>query len=683
MKRHALHVAVAALLIGGAAKRQAWAEIILPPPGGAVVTWTDGAANNDWHDAGNWNLHVPQNGDAVIINSGNHNVWLTDDSAEIRSLYVSSGIALYNFYHKLQVRNDANAATTTVTGNGTGLVVSDIGGSQQDFNTDYLAINNGAYLRLDGGKAHADRDVDTTGAVEIRGHGILEVGGGGANALSFSGDSELRPHDGNLRIDMTGGGTVYFGGAFIDVTDDNSDLIVEGAHASAMSDTLQIGAGNTVDFDHPWEVSGLLKFMTGGGEIVGAAGEVSGELRVNGSIPNATIEGNLHLTATSEANVHSYSTLELGRVTADAGHTSTLNYGATLRMNIPQAGPQSVAWNGHIDANGSNIEVNSSGNGQVGLFNLNGSMNVGSWQGGFGDLGVTDLQGTAAFSQNGTMNVTGNGGRVLADGGMRFTSGSTTTFAAGANLEVQSMVRVDDGAGFSGAGDLVVAASGQMFAEDNAVVDVDVVNHGNVRVGTPFDNSAHLNLADNYTQSSTGTLSIDLAGTFASQYDRLIVDDLASLDGTLDVTLAGGFMPSLGDDFLVLTTSGGLSGAFANAMLPSLADGLAWFMDYSPFALTLSVVEAPSADVNGDGHVNGGDFLAMQRQFGQPGPASADVTGDGVVTGADFDVWQSQYGTGPPPAVAAMGAVPEPAAATIAGLLVLGCAACLRRNGTR
>lgn len=665
--------AVIVLAIGN----QVVGGIVIQPPGGDVVTWTDGAMNNDWHDGANWNVHVPENGDAVIIDDGHHNVWLTENSAQIRSLYVGSGIALYNFHNKLSVRNNADDATTTITGDSSGIVVSDIGGSQQDFNTDYLVINNGAYLRMDGGKAHADRDVDVNGTSKIRGHGVLEVGGGGLYALSFSSSSELRPQNGNLRINMTGDGGIFLGHAYIDVTDGDSDLIIDGDLQGDIGDTLRIGAGNRVDFESQWDLSGQLQFVSGGGEIVGGAGEISGDVSVSsGGV--ASINSVLNYTAASEATVSSFGTLELGRVSAAAGHVTTLNTASTLRIGIPAAGSQSISWDGHIDANSANFEVNGGAGGQTGIFVLDGSMEVGGSQ----FWGPTDLQGSAAFYQNGVMDVTGPGGRVHS--GIRFQNGSDTTVFSGAELAVHGLTRVDAGAAFNGAGDLVVEQSALLFGEDNAVVDVDVVNHGNVSVGMIFDSSSHLEFADDYVQTTGGTLAIDLAGTLTSQYDRLIVGNDATVAGTLAVSLAGGFEPMLGDDFLVLATGDGLTGTFSTASLPGLDDGLAWEMDYSPFSLTLSVIEDPSnADIDGSGLVTGPDFLAIQSGYGKKNPAAGDATGDGFVTGADFDRWEEEYGSSPAGAAAALGAVPEPTTLMLLAVGMVGLANQHRRKQTQ
>jgi hypothetical protein len=61
--------------------------------------------------------------------------------------------------------------------------------------------------------------------------------------------------------------------------------------------------------------------------------------------------------------------------------------------------------------------------------------------------------------------------------------------------------------------------------------------------------------------------------------------------------------------------------------------------------LTLQIAE--SADFDGDGDVDGRDFLIWQRGYSSVGTATratGDANGDGQVDAADLTVWQEQYG---------------------------------------
>ena len=69
----------------------------------------------------------------------------------------------------------------------------------------------------------------------------------------------------------------------------------------------------------------------------------------------------------------------------------------------------------------------------------------------------------------------------------------------------------------------------------------------------------------------------------------------------------------------------------------------------------------PSADFDGDGDTDGGDFLAWQRGLGISGganPSDGDANWDGTVDVADLNVWQQQAGN--VTAQGAIHAVPEP-----------------------
>ncbi len=72
-----------------------------------------------------------------------------------------------------------------------------------------------------------------------------------------------------------------------------------------------------------------------------------------------------------------------------------------------------------------------------------------------------------------------------------------------------------------------------------------------------------LTLTGNYTQGAAGTLNIELGGlTPITQYDRLVVNGAATLDGVLNTSAINGFTPQIGDSFTVLQYAAH-TGAFA------------------------------------------------------------------------------------------------------------------------
>ncbi|WP_168205357.1 hypothetical protein [Bythopirellula goksoeyrii] len=100
-------------------------------------------------------------------------------------------------------------------------------------------------------------------------------------------------------------------------------------------------------------------------------------------------------------------------------------------------------------------------------------------------------------------------------------------------------------------------------------------------------------------------------------------------------------------------------------------------------AVTLKITSVPSAadpDFDGDGDVDGNDFLVWQRGFGltnQSDNSNGDSNGDGTVDGIDLGQWQSEYGN--PSNIVSVTAVPEPATIVVA-MISLGSLICNRRR---
>src|SRR5439155_1685078 len=75
----------------------------------------------------------------------------------------------------------------------------------------------------------------------------------------------------------------------------------------------------------------------------------------------------------------------------------------------------------------------------------------------------------------------------------------------------------------------------------------DVINNGTINVAGS-NAVGILTITGNYTQTATGSLLLEIAGSSASnpvQYDQLKVSGSATLAGSISVTLLNGFVPSL------------------------------------------------------------------------------------------------------------------------------------------
>jgi len=134
-------------------------------------------------------------------------------------------------------------------------------------------------------------------------------------------------------------------------------------------------------------------------------------------------------------------------------------------------------------------------------------------------------------------------------GALNFSSGYTqitgTTSLSGGNIAASGVLKIQGGS-LSGAGIVTatVAITGQ-------------VNPGGVGA------SGVITITGNYAQAPAGTLNIELGGlTAGTQYDQLKISSTATLSGTLDVSLIGGFAPGSGNSFQVMTY-GSRTGLFA------------------------------------------------------------------------------------------------------------------------
>jgi hypothetical protein len=240
--------------------------------------------------------------------------------------------------------------------------------------------------------------------------------------------------------------------------------------------------------------------------------------------------------------------------------------------------------------------------GFAGNFVFNGTLNIGfsnQFQmntGGLHNAGIITLTGAGEYHgdlrQAGLLVVSlGDFGESLinSDDG-RFSSPGTNTLNS--DLKLQGDLFIEEGALFEGAGHLITMPGSTLGIEHAADVGVPVENFGRLEMGNISGAAGVLG----FTNDVVGTLAIDLVsagGTPGPDHDQLRVVNIANLDGILDVSLLGGFMPTLGDEFIVLHSIGGVAGAFATHNLPALSGSNGWDVLYTPNDVILTVVAIP------------------------------------------------------------------------------------------
>jgi hypothetical protein len=95
--------------------------------------------------------------------------------------------------------------------------------------------------------------------------------------------------------------------------------------------------------------------------------------------------------------------------------------------------------------------------------------------------------------------------------------------------------------------------------------------------------SGTLQFGSSFTQGATGILNVQIGGlTPITDFDRFNITGLASLDGTLNVTLINGYVPGPGNSFQIMTY-GSRAGQFATVN----GNGQPYTVNYNAANVTL------------------------------------------------------------------------------------------------
>ena len=263
------------------------------------------------------------------------------------------------------------------------------------------------------------------------------------------------------------------------------------------------------------------------------------------------------------------------------------------------------------------------------------------------------------------VNISGAAGRKMA---VNIQNEAQLTTFAGINVEEFGILQLEGGTVDAQYVEIMGGTLGGIgsIKTGSGPIDGQVENRGGVvEPGVGLSTGA-ISIQGRFANSHDGTINIGLAGVLPGQFDRLLIDGTAALDGTLNVSLLelreGFFSPTLGSVFSIIEADS-IGGEFATLNLPTLSADKMWFVGYGETSVELKVTLP--GDFDGDGNV-GNDDLAVWK------------SGYGVrYSGGDFLSWQRYFGQSIGGAVAA---VPEPAAGA---LVAIGLAAIALRRRTR
>jgi autotransporter-associated beta strand protein len=235
---------------------------------------------------------------------------------------------------------------------------------------------------------------------------------------------------------------------------------------------------------------------------------------------------------------------------------------ATLIANGGTGGAQGGAILFEQNSKGGRSRVEVFGNGELDMSIHTPSLTIGSIEGtGNVFLGSNNL--TVGRNNRDT---TFSG--VIQDGGQIHTTGGSLTKIGSGTLDLTGNNRYTGNTNINGG---VLKVDGSITSNTSVNSGGTLAGTGTIRVNvtnkggsvSPGDAPGILTVIGNYTQQTSATLLIDIAGPSLGQFSVLDVQGNANLDGVLNPVLLNGFIPMIGQSFIFLDYAS-LSGAFSS-----------------------------------------------------------------------------------------------------------------------
>ena len=488
------------------------------------------------------------------------------------------------------------AGTDVLTNQETIQGSGNIGNGQMGFINDGTVVANGTHtLSIEPGSS----GFTNNGTLQVvAGSGMRVFGGPFTNFAGTTLTGGTYNVGGTLEIDQLGntGGEIVTNAANI-ILNGTSSSFVDAAGQDALS-KLAInakGASFTIKGGRKFTTAG--KFTNKGTLTVGSA---TSKFRVHGSLTNFSTTtltltgGTYNLTGTLQ--------FENANIVTNAANI-TLS-GSSSRV-ISQTGTDALA---NFAVNNGNFTIKEGRNfTTAGDFTNSGVLTVGSSNSTFsvtGNLtnfsgntltgGTYNLTGTLQFnganivtnaanitlsgpsariidqnSNNALANLAASTGQFTINKGFNFTTAGNFTNAGSLTIGTGSMFSVggliqtsgtttDDGT-LTAAHGLTMNA-GSLFG--NGTLDGSVTSSGTVSPGDSINATGILTDNGTFTQKAGGTLDISIGGTTAgTKFDQLN-STTAKLNGTLDISLINGFVPTVGSTFRIMDYNSE-SGAFS------------------------------------------------------------------------------------------------------------------------
>ncbi len=579
-------------------------------------------------------VNFPNNDTAILTVNGivggvlEVNLDNANDSWEINSLgvlnVIGSGVITTNVLSGSTLAMNGTMNADGLVETGARVVIGSTGGvSLIDAGTN-LRISGGDLAnpnRLEGGSITGPGELSANATRALHGFGTLGV------AIDFDGNAELLADDGTLTLDA------------------NATLLDVGTLGTNDTD-------GTLNVVNAWNTIAANEVRLRGGSLVGGNITNDAVFGINGfGVVNAQVVNNSLIDADDGGTLFVINAANDWDGTTNTG-TLHARFGD---LELVDAG--SFAFNGTVQADAGQTVF---ANGFELDFQPGSSLILGG--GTYRSTDTTDLRGNVVVATGtSTLNITGSA---------VFRSNASVAVTGDLVLDNNTTL-INAGATFVGGGSLINPAGSFLNLADGADVDVLIENEGELTFAGAGIGSA---TGDDLQLDPTGTIRFDLAGTALTDFDRLALTGLASLDGELEVNLLGAFNPAIGDQFPILTANAGVFNTFASLDLPALDPGEVWRVNYpNAITLVLEVVAGIVGDYNGSGQVEQGDLDLVLQNWGDPTPPiPAGWVNDlpsGIIDQGELDGVLLNWGDTAAPDFGAATTVPEPAAVFVTVML--------------
>ena len=330
-------------------------------------------------------------------------------------------------------------------------------------------------------------------------------------------------------FDVTPGATLHFNAG--------THTLGVGSDFTSGGDVLISGSA-TLNVNTPIALSALDPLFTvAPGGTLGGTGSVTIDNAL--SLTGGTISGGGLLQTTGATNV-----MGIARTSGKTwDNTGTITISGTGRLDLATASTLNNLGAGIIDITSTNVNGIVNGGGAGSTFNNAGTLNKSA-------AVSQNINAGAATTNTGTINISA-GTAVMSD----FTTNlGTVNLTNGATLSI--------GSAFTNAAAGIFNGNGTLF-----LGGATFTNSGTLAAGS---SPGTLNVSGNLLLTGSSIVNAEIGGTNQGvDYDWIDVTGTASVAGTLNATLFGGFTPTAGNQFTIVSAAGGLSGVFVPANLPT------------------------------------------------------------------------------------------------------------------